>query len=216
MERNLAQNTLTRLGHWLHSKNYLAAADGNFSVKIDNSSFWITASGVHKGFENPCPLARVSVNGDVLDGRPSTETSLHRMVYSEVPAAICVIHAHPPVAVAWSMARPDLKELDCTGFSEVILALGSIPIAPYARPGGESLAESVRPYLPKCRAIILGRHGALAWGESVEEALNGIERLEHAALILAHAEALGGSKSLPSSELEWLRGRRREMGERTL
>lgn len=216
MDKGSAEAVITRLGRWLHAKNYLAAADGNFSVRIDSGTFWISASGVHKGFQEVCPVARVGISGEILEGHPSSETALHRAVYEKASLARCVIHAHPPMAIAWSMARPELRELDCSGFSEVILALGSIPIAKYARPGGGDLAASIQSFLPQHRAVILGRHGALSWGESVEEALNGIERMEHAALILGHAEMLGGAKGLPESEIEWLKNRRLEMGGRTL
>jgi len=216
MQKNEAQVILSRVGQWLHAKNYLAAADGNFSLRTTEDSFWITSTGIHKGFQSPCPISRVALNGKVLEGHPSSETCLHRAVYENVPAARCVIHAHPPSAIAWSIARPTLKELPCDSFSEVILALGSIPIVPFARPGGPALADSILPYLPRSRAMILGRHGALSWGESHEEALNGIERLEHAALILTYAEMLGGPKPLPVEDSTWLRNRRQEMGERSL
>ena len=216
MRKVTAQGELSRVARWLSTKNYLAAADGNFSHRRDGARFWITASGVNKGDRQPVPLAEVAFDGTVLSGEPSSETELHTAIFRHCPKARAVIHAHPPTLVAWSIARPDLSELPCESFSEVILALGSIPIVPFARPGGVKLAESVTPYLPRFRAMVLGRHGALAWGESLEEALNGIERMEHAALILATAERLGGAKPLSQSEIDWLKNRRRELGEGTL
>jgi len=216
VQRNEARAILSHLGQWLHGKNYLAAADGNFSHRSSETAFWITSRGIHKGFQSPCPISQVGLKGEVLEGDPSSETDLHRIVYVNVPAARCVIHAHPPAAIAWSIARPHLRELPCDSFSEVILALGSIPIVPFARPGGPALADSILPYLPRHRALVLGRHGAVSWGETPEEALNGIERLEHAALILTYAELLGGPKPLSAEDSTWLRNRRQELGERSL
>ena len=204
-----------RLGRWLHSKSLLAATDGNFSFR-DGESFWITESGAHKGFDDDLGVARVALNGKVLQGRPSSESTAHQVVYERCCQARCVIHAHPPTAVAWSIAHPQLEELVCDAFSEVILAVGRIPIVEYARPGGQELAKSIEPFVQSHRAIILGRHGALSWGESIEEALNGIERIEHAAVILAQAALLGGAKPLPAHEVQWLRERRRELGDKTL
>ena len=64
--------------------------------------------------------------------------------------------------------------------------------------------------------MILARHGALAWGESLNEAYNGMERLEHSAQILMYAFQLGGLTSLPEKELEFLKETRRNLGERNL
>jgi L-fuculose-phosphate aldolase len=64
--------------------------------------------------------------------------------------------------------------------------------------------------------MILARHGALAWGESLEEAYNGLERLEHSAQILATALQLGGLTRLPEFEVSALRELRRQLGERIL
>ena len=72
------------------------------------------------------------------------------------------------------------------------------------------------PFLPSHRLLLLSRHGALAWGESMEEAVNGIERVEHSALILKAAEELGGSTPLPPLELEALRALRTRIGPRLL
>ena len=72
------------------------------------------------------------------------------------------------------------------------------------------------PFLPAHRLLLLSRHGALAWGESMEEAVNGIERVEHSAIILKAAEELGGTTPLPPIELEELRALQARIGPRLL
>ena len=42
--------------------------------------------------------------------------------------------------------------------------------------------------------MILARHGGLSWGESLEEAYMGMERMEHSAYILYLAQTLGGTQ----------------------
>jgi L-fuculose-phosphate aldolase len=204
-----------RVGRWLHEKNLLAAFDGNFSYRCDDGSIWITASGFHKGLQAP-RLAHIDFEGSPLKGEPSSESLLHCKIYQLADQAKFVIHAHPPSAIAWSIAHPELRELPCDHFAEVILAMGAIPVAPYAKPGGKELAGSVAPWAAQNRAIILARHGAVAWGESLIEAVNGIERIEHAAMVSILASSLGGTTRLPQSEIEWLKERRKEIGCRTL
>lgn len=200
----------------LYQRNMLAAADGNISVRLSDDRILITPSGVSKASCKPEELAIITLNNQIISGKPSSERLMHLEVYLKCPKAVCVVHAHPPTAIAWTVARPDLSELPAFALSEVILAVGRIPIAPYARPGGIEMAQALSALLPKHRAMILARHGALSWGESLEEALNGMERIEHVAIILAKAEALGGITSLPEKELAALYALRETLGERSL
>jgi L-fuculose-phosphate aldolase len=139
---------------------------------------------------------------------------MHLAVYRACPEARVVVHAHPPTAIAWTLARPDMCELPTDALPELLLAAGRVPIVPYARPGTEEMGTALLPFLPAHRLMLLARHGALAWGESMEEAVNGIERVEHSALILKAAVELGGASPLPSSELEALRALRARIGPR--
>jgi len=98
----------------------------------------------------------------------------------------------------------------------VILAAGTIPFVPYARPGTPAMGEVLAPFLPGSRLLVLSRHGALAWGETLEEAYNGMERLEHACQILTAAFELGGAIPLPLTEVQALRQARSLSGGRLL
>jgi L-fuculose-phosphate aldolase len=55
---------------------------------------------------------------------------MHLTVYQNCPEARAVVHAHPPHAIAWSIARPDLQYLPADSISELILAVGDIPFVP--------------------------------------------------------------------------------------
>ncbi|MCY4643568.1 MAG: class II aldolase/adducin family protein [Bacteriovoracales bacterium] len=200
----------------LHSKNMLAAADGNISYRFHDERIVITPSGKAKAFMAEDDLARITLSGRVLEGHPSGESSMHLEVYRRCPKAKAVVHAHPPTAIAWTLARPDLEELEGECLPEVILAAGKIPIASYARPCTEEMARAIRPFLPTRKLMILARHGALSWGESLEEAYRGMERLEHCAQILKAAHELGGAKKLPALEIEALMAMREKMGHKTL
>lgn len=200
----------------LHAKNMLAAADGNVSYKISDQQILITPTGLNKAFIKPTDIAVITQDNQILSGKPSGERLMHLEVYRQCPKARCVVHAHPPTAVAWSVAYPELRELPSECLSEVILAVGRIPIVPYARPGTQQMGENLKEFLPGCRVMILARHGALSWGEDLNEAYNGMERLEHSALILRNAQTLGRLTPLPPEEVEELRAMREKLGEKTL
>lgn len=200
----------------LHARNMLAAADGNVSFRVHDDEIWITPTGLNKGFIEVKDLAVITLDNRVLRGNPSGERLMHLEVYRRCPQARAVVHAHPPTAIAWSVARPELTELPANSLSEVILAVGRVPIAPYARPGTARMGEVLAPFLPESRVMILARHGALSWGESLDEAYNGMERLEHVSQILKNASDLGGLSDLPPGELEYLRELRKKLGPKTL
>lgn len=200
----------------LHARNMLAAADGNVSFRVSDEEILFTPTGVNKAFMDPKDMAVVTLDNRIVKGNPSGERLMHLEVYKRSPKAKAIVHAHPPTAIAWTVARPDLKELPAEALSELILAVGRVPIAPYARPGTLDMGTVLAPFLPACRVILLARHGALSWGEDLEEAYNGMERLEHISQILKSAHDLGGITSLPTEEVKVLREMRTKMGERTL
>ena len=133
-----------------------------------------------------------------------------------MPEAKAIVHAHPPTAIAWSLARPDLEELPSDGLPEVILAAGRIPIVPMALPGTEAMGSNLLPFLPAHRLLILARHGGLCWGTHLEEAVGGMERLEQVATILWKAETLGGAKPMSTEELQELRSLRAKLGPKVI
>ena len=210
------RNQIVEVCQRLYARNMLAAADGNVSFRISNERILFTPSGVQKAFIRPEQITVVSIDGKVKEGKPSGEREMHLAIYRACPQASAVVHAHPPHAVAWSIGRPDWRELPTEHLSEVILGTGGIPIVPYARPGTRNMGTALEPYLPRSRALILARHGGVCWGEDLEEAMNGMERVEHSAQILWLAEQLGGAKPLPREEVEALHAIRKEMGERLL
>ena len=191
----------------------LAAADGNISYRISDDEILITPSGIAKAFMSAEQMAVINLKGEVLVGKPSTEKLMHLEIFKASPKAHAVVHAHPPTAIAWSIAQPELKKLPSDCLSEVILATGDIPFVPYARPGTEQMGFVLKPFLPQHRALILKSHGAVAWGEDLEEAYRGMERIEHSAQILATAQKLGGLHPLPKEEIEYLYELRKKIGE---
>jgi len=212
MNENDIRNKLVQIGKYLHDRDYLVAADGNLSYRITDKRILITTSKCNKSFMTTDDFAIVDIDNNVIEGHPSSELLLHTNVYSNRDEAKCVIHAHPPAAIAWTIAQPDMTELPAKTMSEIIMGVGRIPIAPYARPCTKNLSDSILPYIDDNKVMILARHGALSWGETIIEAANGIERIENCAVILAQAQRLGGLTYLPDEEIEALHEIRKKRG----
>ncbi len=199
----------------LHRQGFLAAADGNLSYRY-GERIHITPSGVAKSAIKPADMAEIDLQGAVLRGKPSSEKLMHLAIYQHCPQARAVVHAHPPHPIALSVAKPELRWLPEGALSELILAVGAVPIVPYARPSTVQLGDNLLPYLPHHRALILSRHGVICWGETLAEAYHGVERLEHAAKVLCLALQMGGISELPDDEIAALKAMREKIGQRIL
>lgn len=178
------------IGQRLDRKGFIAANDGNLSCLDDDGTLLVTATGARKGHLREDQIVRVDRTGKLLHGEfpPSSELEMHLAVYAERADVRAVVHAHPPHATAFAVARQPLA--DCV-LPEVILTLGSVPIAPYATPGTGELGESIRDLVRRHDALLLANHGALTVGDDLESAYFVMERLEHSATILFFAQMLG-------------------------
>jgi L-fuculose-phosphate aldolase len=216
MDKKLIQQGIIESGKRLYGRNLLAAADGNISYRISDSEILITPSGLPKAQILPQDICTISIDNKILSGQPSSERLMHLEIYKSCPKANCVVHAHPPTAVAWTIAQPESTEIPSDCLAETILAAGRIPVIPYARPSTKAMGDNLKPFLPEHRLMVLARHGAVAWGESLTEAVNGIERLEHVCQMLQSAMAFGGLKPLPDEEIEALKEMRKQIGEKLI
>lgn len=194
MEAKQIQTKIIEACKRLYQKNMLASTDGNMSFKLSNEQILITPAGVSKAYLEPSQFAIIDQQGNTLQGNPSSEKLMHLEVYKNCADALCVVHAHPPHAMAWSMTRPSQWEQLVKTLPEVLLDVGNIPIAPFATPATKQMGQNLIPFLPQNRAIILAHHGAVTWGSCIDSAVNAMERIEHAALILTIASSLKESK----------------------
>lgn len=214
--RRRLSEEIVEIARRLHGRNCLAAADGNISVRCSDDEIWMTPSGVAKAFMTADQMACINLQGQILHGTPSGERLMHLEIYKACPEAKAIVHAHPPTAIAWTLAKANATELPSEALPEILLACGRVPIVPYARPGTLEMGTHLKPFLPDHKALILARHGAVCWGSSLEEAWRGIERIEHAAQILLSAQQFGGATPLPSEELAELWKLRGQLGGRLL
>jgi L-fuculose-phosphate aldolase len=201
-ERALRQD-LVRFGKMLHSQGFVAATDGNLSVRLDDQRILITPTCVSKGMMRPQDMVIVGLDGRKLNGssNPSSEIAMHLTIYRMRPDIGAVVHAHPCTATGFASAGMALDEPLC---SEVVITLGSVPLAPYATTGSMELSDSLRPFIPYHDAILMANHGVVTYGEDLCRAYMRMEAVEHYARIVLTTRLLGSAQSLDSHELEKL------------
>jgi len=187
------------VGKRLYEKGFVVATDGNLSVRLGNGRFLVSRSGVCKGDMVDQDLVICDQNGNTIRGkRVSSEVLLHLAAYRIRPDVMAVIHAHPPVAVSFTLAGVSLEE---ALLPEVVMSLGKIPTSLFAAPASPEGAEVIRAEILHHDAIILDRHGSVTVGKTLWEAYHKLERLEFAAKVTHFAKSLGEVKPLSPEEM---------------
>jgi L-fuculose-phosphate aldolase len=209
-EREHRQDII-EIGRLVYQKGWVAANDGNITVRLDPERILATPTGVSKGMMHPDDLIIVDRKGNKIEGRKerTSEIAMHLTVYEMRPDIRAVVHAHPPVATGFAAAG---KPLNLALLPEVIIGLGCVPLAEYGLPGTPELTEPMLPLIPKYEAILMGNHGAVCYGDDVWRAFFRMETMEHFARIALVAELLGGPKVLPRTEVDKLLDSRTRYG----
>lgn len=191
------------VGRLMYQKGWVAANDGNISVRMDEGRILCTCTGVSKGLMTPDDLIVCDPEGNRIAGvrDRTTEIGMHLTIYRMRPDVCAVVHAHPPVATGFAVAG---RPLNLALLPEVIVSLGWVPLADYGLPGTPALAEGMLPYIPNYDALLLGNHGSVCYGEDVYKAFFKMEVVEHFARVTLVAELLGGPKALPRQEVRKL------------
>jgi len=194
---------IVEIGRLVWRKGWIAANDGNITVRLDQDRVLATPTGVCKGMMVPDDLIVCDLAGNKISGvkERTSEIAMHLKVYELRPDIRSVLHAHPPVATGYASAG---KALNLALLPEVILAMGCIPLAEYGLPGTPELIDSLVPLIPKYNALLMGNHGAVCYGEDVWRAYFRMETVEHFAHIALVTEQLGGPRVLPRTEVRKL------------
>ena len=191
--------------HKMWQLGWVAANDGNVSVKLPDGTFLATPTGMSKSFITPEKLVHIDQDGQVLDAsaglKPSSEIKMHLRCYKEREDVGAVLHAHPPVATGYAVAN---KPLDEYSMIETVIALGSIPVTPYGTPSTYEVPDRIAPYLGEHDALLLQNHGALTVGADLITAYYRMETLELFAKISLNAYLLGGAKEISRENIDRL------------
>ncbi len=190
---------IVRIGKLLHERGYVVATDGNVSVRL-NGKVLATPTGMSKGMMTVDDLVVADLEGRKLEGKRnvSSEIGMHLMIYRLRPEVKAVVHAHPPTATGFAAAGVPLNAALC---SEVVIALGSVPLARYGTPGTPELAEALEPLVPSHNAILMANHGVVTYGDDLLRAYMKMETVEHFAKIALVTHVLGRQQPLSDEDV---------------
>ena len=191
--------------HKMWQLGWVAANDGNVSVKLPDGNFMCTPTGISKSFITPEKLVIINDKYEIieaLDGyKPSSEIKMHLRCYKERDDVGAVVHAHPPTATGYAVAG---IPLDKYSMIETVIAIGSVPVTPYGTPSTNEVPDAIAPYLQEHDVVLLENHGALTVGADLITAYYRMETLELFAKISLTAHLLGGAKEISRENIDRL------------
>mgnify|MGYP000944432002 CR=1 FL=1 len=205
------RRNICEVGRRIWERGFVAANDGNITVRLGDKYLLTTPTGVSKGFMTPDMIIKADMQGKQLSGhlKPSSELKMHLAVYEMRPDVKSVVHAHPPNATAFAVAgMPIHKPI----MPEVVISLGWIPVARYGTPSTDELPKALKDHLGCHDAILLENHGAITVGSDLFNAYYKMETIELAAQISIAAKMLGGAREISPDNVEKLLEVRQKLG----
>lgn len=173
---------------------------GNISI-ADRASglFALTPSGLEYEVMRPEDVVVLDLNGTVVDGAltPSSELGMHIECYRKRGDVNAVVHTHSLYACTLACMGWKIEPVHyLLGYAGVV-----VNVAPYHRFGTAELAKTAVEVMGDNHAVLLGNHGLLSVGASIEYAYNVAEETEFVAGIYYRCRIAGEPILIPEDEM---------------
>jgi L-fuculose-phosphate aldolase len=173
-----SKSELISLAKKIGERGLTTSTGGNISTRLPDGGVVITPNKRHRTMADLGigDLSVVGPMGELLVGpRPSVELPMHMAIYSAEPSASWVVHAHPPMAIAYA-TEGILPETSVIEGSE--LKMSSVG---RETPGSEALAKTVASVIGKgSNCVFLEAHGVVLVAAEAYEAYLLLEEVENA------------------------------------
>lgn len=172
---------------------------GNQSVRCQNG-FLITPTGVSATELTPMSMVKMDMQGRALgDLKPSSEWRFHLDIYAACPDVGAIVHAHAPFCTALSCMMMDIP-----AFHYMVAVAGGkdIRCSEYATFGTQELSEAALKALAGRKACLLGHHGMIATGATVDKAFKLAEEVEELAEQYWRVLQIGTPRMIPDDEMD--------------
>jgi methylthioribulose-1-phosphate dehydratase len=199
------RDSLVAVAAHFYARGWMSGTAGNLSLRLDDGSFWITASGKAKGKLRREDFLRLASSGEIVErgrpsDRPSAETSLHRALYALDPQARACFHIHTVagnvaarLTSSGALPLPPLEMIKGLGIWDEDPRVDLDVFANHAdvpRIAAE-MQERFRASPPRLPGFLIRDHGLTVWGPSAEAAFHYVELFEYVFQYMAAARAAG-------------------------
>ncbi|NLY09729.1 MAG: fuculose phosphate aldolase [Tissierellia bacterium] len=174
-------------GNNMIKEGLTTASGGNISVRVPgDNSMYITPSGMDYSTLTADNIVKTSFDGnyDLEGNKPSSEWSMHSILYENRENCNAVVHTHSPYLTTLACLG---KALPAIHYLVASSGLEEVPIAPYRPFGTIELAEAAHNFMGEGKAVILEHHGLICYSDSLGKAMDIARELEFCAKVYINA-----------------------------
>jgi L-fuculose-phosphate aldolase len=172
---------------------------GNISIRSGERGFLVSPTGMPYETLTAEDIPLVGFDGRWFGRRrPSSEWRFHRDILAARPETVAIVHTHSTYATALASTGRGIP-----AFHYMVAAAGGADIrcAPYRTFGTQALSDVAVRALEGRRACLLGNHGVIALGASLDAALSLAGEVEDLAQKYCAVLALGEVRLLDEAEM---------------
>ncbi len=174
---------------------------GNISLcNADKTLLAISPTGVSYIDMQPEDITVTNLEGVQVDGKlaPSSEIAFHLALVNQRPDIFAVVHTHSDYATTMACLRWELPAVHYLIGSAGL----SVPVAPYATFGTQTLAENICQTIGSGNAVLLANHGLITVGPNLKKAFSTAEMVEYVSRLYITARSVGEPVILSDQEMQ--------------
>jgi L-fuculose-phosphate aldolase len=180
---------------------------GNLSARAERG-FLITPSSLPYDDMTPDDIVEMDFDGTYVGRRPSSEWRFHRDILRARDDVSVVLHCHSIYATTLACHH---KTIPAFHYMTGVAGGTTIRCARYATFGTQALSDAALEALEGRLACLLGQHGQISLGKSLEAALWLAIEVETLSRMYVQALTLGEPPVLPDDEMERVIAQMRRM-----
>jgi L-fuculose-phosphate aldolase len=171
---------------------------GNLSLRI-GERFLITPSSLPYDNMKPEDIVEMDFDGTYVGHRPSSEWRFHRDILKSRADIDVVLHCHSVYATTLACHH---KTIPSFHYMTGVAGGTTIRCSRYATFGTQALSDAALEALEGRLACLLGQHGQISLGKTLESALWLATEVETISRLYVQALTLGDPPILPDDEME--------------
>ena len=205
-ERN-AREGMVATCRAMDAKGINQGTSGNLSLRF-GEGFLITPSSLAYEVMQADDIVQMAWDGSFVGRRPSSEWRFHRDILQARGDVEVVLHCHSIFATAVACHH---RTIPAFHYMVGVMGGNSLRCAPYATFGSQELSDVALVALADRMACLLGQHGQIALGRTLEAALGMAIEVETLAQMYVQALAIGEPPVLADAEMTRVIGQMRRL-----
>ncbi len=191
---------IVEYGKRMIERGLTTGSGGNISIYDRKQGLVaLTPSSMDYADIRPEDVVLMDLDGNIKDGirRPSTEINMHLLVYRNRPDVNAIVHTHSIYCTAIACMGWDLEPVHYM----LAIAGRGVKCSKYATYGTPELAQYALEAMGDNGACLLGNHGVLTAGSSLEQAFAIAEHLEFVAKLVCITKSMGKPNLLTDEQI---------------